>query len=55
MSNVKKTWLLETLDGAGIYRNGNSYSVGSASTSSVGVEFVEGEHPGDNKEVCERK
>jgi len=55
MAKVRKTWVLETLDGVGIYRNGTSYSVGSASTSSVGVEFVEGEHPGDDKELLRKK
>jgi len=55
MAKVRKTWVLETLDGVGIYRNGTSYSVGSASTSSVEVEFVEGEHPGDDKELLRKK
>jgi len=55
MANVRKTWLLETLDGVGIYREGTDFSVGSASTSSVGVEFIEGEHPGDDKELLRKK
>jgi hypothetical protein len=55
VATIRKTWLLETLDGEGIYRDGNQYSIESISTSGVGVEFVEDEHPRDDKELLRKK
>jgi hypothetical protein len=47
-----KTWLLETADGKSIYSDGKgSYSLTETARFKVAAEFVEGQHPGDDKEV----
>jgi hypothetical protein len=52
MAKPIKTWLLETVDGKQVYKDkSGNYNL----QDGVAVEFVEGEHPGDDKEVFRKK
>ena len=55
-SSLKKSWLLETLDGEPVFMNTNAkFSLTQDDEYHFGAEFVEGQHPDDDREKWKAK
>jgi hypothetical protein len=55
MKKLVKTWLLQTKDGEDVYTDPKGNYTLENVGSNVGVEFREGEHPDDDKEIFGKK